>query len=279
MLLVRWAQLLGRARPKGKRVLWLVIPLVAAGMLGVGGAEAEKKHPKTPPADLPGHVNYLARQLYGVPLDDASPITDEIEKLVLDHLRQWMANRTPTDVEVRRELEAVFAKLHYPLFSQPAVFSQPWKGGAMIGAGYTLGWTDYDRVNVVALFESRVGKSRLLALIHFVPRTDLHYELVSPQGTEDFRFFIYGFRLGRSHPRLTAILYALEGGNVKSLWETHDVYDGKMDVDKDKVVIRYLKEEEYVREQAHRRKPPRHEATYLLTRAGMQIQGDREIPF
>jgi hypothetical protein len=260
-------------------VLWLLIALVAAEMLGVGAAKAGKKNPKPPPADLPGHVNYLAQQLYGVPLDEASSITGEIEKLVLDHLRQWMADRSPTDVEVRRELEAVFAKLHYPLFGQPAVFSRPWKGGTMIGAGYTLGWTDYDRTNVVALFESRQGKSRLITLTHFVPRTDLHYELLSPQGTEDFRFFIYGFRLGKSQLRLTATLYALEGGNLKSLWETHDVYDGKMEVDKDKVVIRYLREDEYIREQAQRRKPPRHETTYLLTPAGMEIQSEREIPF
>jgi hypothetical protein len=253
--------------------------LVAAGMLGAGGVEAQQKRPKTPPANLPGHVNFLAQQLYGVMLEDATPITDEIEKLVLDHLDQWMANRTPSDVEVRRELEAVFADLHYPLFGQPAVFSRPWRGGAMIGGGYTLGWTDYDRVNVVALFESRVGKSRRIALTHFVPRTDLHYEVVPPQGTEDFRFIIYGFRLGKSHPRLTAVLYALEGGNLKSLWETRDVYDGKLEVNKDKVIIRYLEEDEYVREQTHGRKPPRHEATYLLAPTGLQIQSEREIPF
>lgn len=253
--------------------------LVALGILGVGVVEAKKPKALPPPADLPGHVNYLARQLYGVMLEDAGPTTSEIEKLVLDHLQQWMANRTPTDVEVRRELEAAFSQLHYPLFGQPAAFDEPWKGGVLIGAGYTLGWTDYDRENVVALFESREGKSRLLAVTHFAPRTDLHYEVLPPHGWQDFRFFIYGFRLGKSQLRLTAILYAWDGQSLKSLWETHDAYDGRLDVDKDKVVIRYLKEEEYVREVAHRRKPPRHEAVYLLTPAGMQLQSDREIPF
>jgi len=259
----------------------VVLPLAAAAcVLGVSVARAGQKKPKAPPpADLPGHVNYLARQLYGVPLDESDAITGEIQKLVLDHLQSWMSNRAPSDVDVRRELEGAFAQLHYPLFGQPAVFAAPWKGGVVIGAGYTLGWTDYDRVNVIALFEGREGKCRLIAVTNFVPHTDLHYEILAPLKWDDFRFFAYGYRLGKSQLRLTAILYSLQGVNLKPLWEIHDVYDGKMDIEKDKVTFRYLKEEEYIREQAHRRKPPRYEATYLLTPAGMEIQNDREIPF
>jgi DNA-binding HxlR family transcriptional regulator len=52
-----------------------------------------------------------------------------------------------------------------------------------------------------------------------------------------------------------------------------------MDVGPDKVVIRYLKEDEYVREVAHRRKPPRHEAIYKLTSQGLELEADHEIPF
>jgi hypothetical protein len=260
-------------------VIHFVLVLVVVA-LGLGVAEARKKRKAPPPPeDLPVHVKFLAQKLYGVMLEDSGEITGQIEKLVLDHLQQWMANRTPGDVEVRRELEKAFALLHYPLFGQPVVFAAPWKGAALIGAGYTLGWTDYDRVNVVALFESREGKSRLVAVTHFVPRTDLHYQLLEPRGWDDFRFLIYGFRLGKSQPRLSAILYALDGDTLKSLWETHDVYDGKLEVDNDKLIIRYLKEEEYIRELVHNRKPPRHEATYTLTPAGLQILSDREIPF
>jgi hypothetical protein len=257
------------------------LALVAAlCVLGAGVAQAgQKKRKAQPPADLPGHINFLARQLYGVPLDESDVITGEIQKLVLNHLQQWMSNRVPNDVEVRRELESAFAQLHYPLFGQPAVFQAPWKGGLLIGAGYTLGWSDYDRVNVVALFEGQQGKGRLLDVTGFVPRTDLHYELLPPLKWDDFRFFVYGNRLGKSQLRLSAILYALQGDKLKSLWEIHDVYDGKMDIDKDKVTIRYLNEEEYIHEQAQGRKPPRHETTYLLTPAGMQIQTEREIPF
>jgi len=259
-----------------------VILLLGAAVcvVGVGVARSGQRRPKAPPpADLPGHINYLARQLYGVPLDESDPITGQIQKLVLDHLAGWMSNRVPSDVEVRRELEAAFAPLHYPLFGQPAVFAAPWNGAVMIGAGYTLGWTDYDRVNVIALFEAREGKSRLVAVSNFVPHTDLHYEVLPPLKWNDFRFITYGFRLGKSQLRLTAVLYALQGGTLKSLWEVHDAYDGKIEVVKDKVTIRYLKEEEYIHEQAEGRRPPRHEATYLLTPEGMQIQSDREIPF
>jgi hypothetical protein len=273
------SQRLSKSSLKSPLLHLLLAVMIAALGLGVAEAQKQQNTPPAPPADLPEHVNYLARQLPGVMLVDAGEITGEIQKLVLDHLQQWMANQAPTDVEVRRELEKTFSLLRYPVFAQPAVFEVPWKGAVMIGAGYTLGWTDYDRVNVVALFESRAGKSRLLAVTNFVPRTDLHYEWLPPRGWEDFRFFIYGLRLGKSHPRLTAILYALDGENLKSLWQTHDVYDGKLEVENDKVIVRYLKEEEYVHAVTQRRKPPRHEATYTLTPAGLQIQGDREIPF
>jgi hypothetical protein len=259
-------------------VFHLLVLLLAIGMFGPEKAEAKKK-PSAPPPDLPGHINYLAKQLPGVMLEDAGPITGEIQKLVVNHMVQWMANRTPTDVEVRRELESAFALLHYPLFGQPAVFTEPWKGRTVIGAGYTLGWTDYDRQNVVMIFENREGKSRLVTVTNSVPRTDLHYEMLPAQGWDDFRFFIYGFRLGKSQLRLTAVLYSFDGQNLKSLWETHDVFDGKIDVQSDKVVIRYLKEDEYIREVAARRHPPRHEAVYSITPTGLQLRTDHEIPF
>jgi DNA-binding PadR family transcriptional regulator len=52
-----------------------------------------------------------------------------------------------------------------------------------------------------------------------------------------------------------------------------------MDVLKDKVTIRYLKEEEYVQAVEEKRTPPRHLATYQLTAAGIQLLDDHEIPF
>ncbi len=269
-----------------RRAVLLLAVVLVLGIFGVGLAQGKKKKRKTlppPPPDLPGQVNYYARQLAGVPLDESAPLTDKIQKLVMDHLQEWLAGRAPadvpTDVQVRRELENVFAKLHYPFFGQPAVFTSLWKGATLIGAGYTLGWTDYDRVNVLALFENREGKTRLAALTNFVPRTDLHYEILPVPGSGAFRFFVYGTRLGKSHPRLTAILYAFDNEKLNNLWEARDVYAGKMEVTADKAVIRYLREDEYIRETAERRKPPRHEAVYRITPQGLELETDREIPF
>jgi len=264
------------------RWIRVLVALIAfTGML-VGPAEGKEKKPKAappPPADLPGQVSYLAWQLRGVHIDDSATITDQIEKLVVDHLQEWLAHRNATGVEARRELEAVFFKFRYPTYGQPACFAEPWKGSTLIGAGYTLGWTNFSRVNVVALFEHRERKSRLVALTHFVPFTDLHYEFLPARGSDDFWFFVYGTRPGKSQPRLTAILYAFDGQTLKSRWETHDVFDGKMDVGAEKVTIRYLKEDEYVRETAHGRKPPRHQAIYTITTQGLELESDQEIPF
>jgi len=252
--------------------LALSFPLTALG-------QSNKKTPPPPPADLPGHINYLAQQLYGVMLEDATPVTDEIQKLVLAELQQWMADRSPSDVEVRRELEMAFSELHYPLFGKATAFAQPWKDQVVIGAGYTLGWSDIDRTNVIAIFSNRLGHSRLVTVTNFVPRTDLHYVFPQEPEGDALRFFVYGFRLGKSSPRLTAIFYAFDGQSLKSLWEAHDVYDGKIDFGKEKVVMRYLNEDEYIHDLAARRRPPRHETVYAITPKGLEIQSELDIPF
>ena len=261
----------------------LLALLLLAVLLGApGSAEAKRKKPPPlppSPADLPEHINWLAIQLNKVLLEDSGAITGQIQKLVVDHLQVWMAAQTPTDVELRRELEKAFSQLHYPFVGDPAVFAAPWKGGVILGAGYTFSWTDQNRVNTLAIFESQNGKSHLAAVTNFVPRTDLHYEIVPAVGSDDFWFFTYGFSAGKSQPRLSAVLYAFDGRSLKTLWETHDVYDGKIDFAKDKVTIRYLKEDEYILEQAHRRKPPRHETQYRYTAKGLEVESVREIPF
>jgi hypothetical protein len=279
---------MGREKPAGtRRALQPLVLAAFAAMLfalGAGIAEAAKKpkvHP--PPPDLPGHVNYLARQLYGVPLDESEPITRQIQQLVLDHLQAWLpghlSDSDPLDVAVRRELESAFSELHYPLFGQPAVFAQAWKSGTLVGAGYTLGWSDYDRANVVALFDSREKKTRLAAVTNFVPRTDIHYEFLRAPGSDDFWFMVYGTRLGKSQPRLSAVLYSFDGQKLKPLWETHDAYDGKLDVEPDRVIVRYLKEDEYVHAVQRNSKPARHEAIYKITPRGLSLETDHEIPF
>lgn len=240
-----------------------------------------------PPADLPGHVEYLARQLVKIPLDESEPITSQIQQLVIAHLQDWLANQAasaapgdvPFDVRVRRELESAFSLLHYPLFGQPAVFSQPWNGSILTGAGYTLGWSDYDRTNVVALFDTREGKTRLAGLDHFVPHTDLHYGFPASPDSASFRFLVYGTRLGKSQLRLSAFLYGYDGQSLESLWEMRDAYDGKLEVEKGSVVVRYLKEDEYVQALTYNRKPPRHLAVYKSSPEGLALESDREIAF
>ena len=251
------------------------------------GKKKKSRTPLQPPADLPGHIEFLGRQLLGTPLDESDPLTSQIQKLVVDHLEAWMANHlpvsapdgTPFDVQVRRQLESAFSKLHYPVFGHPNVFSESWNGGVLTAAGYTLGWSDYDRVNVIALFETREGKTRLVGTDGFVPHTDLQYAFLPAPDSTSFRFLAYGTRLGKSQSRLSAMLYAYDGRALKSLWETRDVYDGKLEVEKDSVVIRYLKEDEYIHELTYNRKPPRHLAVYKSTPQGLSLQSDTEIPF
>jgi hypothetical protein len=149
----------------------------------------------------------------------------------------------------------------------------------VIGAGYTLGWTRNVRTNVLAIFERRDGKTRLVTVSHFVPYTDLNYEFVPSQDSGDFRFFVYGTRPGKSHPRLSAALYAFDGTSLKTLWETQDVYDGRMEVAGSSVTIRYLKEREFIQETSQGRTPPRYEAVYKVTPQGLEIETEREIPF
>lgn len=270
-------------RSAGRRLLVFIAFLAAVGMFAASVAQARRKKAAPPPPGLPDHIHQLARRLYGVALDDAGPITSQIQDLVLGHLEEWLPGHlsgdAPLDVAVRRELERTFSQLQYPLFSQPAVFAQPWKGATLVGAGYTLGWTDYDRANVLALFEMRGGKTRLAAVTPFVPRTDLHYEFLNAPVSEDFWFMVWGHRLGKSQSRLSAVLYSYDGQTLKSLWETRDAYDGKIDVERDRVLVRYLKEDEYVRAVERKSKPPRHEAIYRISPQGLSLETDHEIPF
>lgn len=268
--------------PSARKCFRFRIPMLLLIMVALGWGAAHGKNRKTlapAPAGLPARINDLAKQLPGVMLEDAGPITSQIQKLVVDHMSEWIANRTPTDVEARRELENLFSLLHYPLVGLPATFTYPWKGQIVVGAGYTLGWTDFDRQNVVMIFLSSAGKSHLATVTNFIPRVDLHYEALPQIAWDSFRFFVYGFRPGKSQPRLSVVLYSFDGQNLTPLWEDRDVYDGEINFANDKVTIRYLKEDEYVQAVERGRKPSRYLATYQLTSAGIQLLDDHAIPF
>ena len=280
----------GSKSHRRSRLLRRLLPAFLIVMLGVAPALAGRKKHKAPPsspADLPDQVLHWARQLYGVPLDESESLTTNIQNLVLNHLQKWLANNGPAsgpaheplDAKVREQLEYAFSKLHTPLIGQPAVFAEPWRSDEVIGAGYTLGWTDYNRANVIAIFETHGNQASLITVTHFVPHTDLHYDFLPPLSNGDLRFFVYGTRLGKSQLRLTAILYWFDGKALKPLWQVKDAYDGKLEVTPEKVTLRYLKEDEYIRAVEEGGKPLRYEAVYSVTPQGLQLVTIRPIPF
>ena len=267
----------GAAR-KNRSAGVLVCLLAVAMVLGMGTAQARKKKPAPKPG-LPEQVATLGKKLYGLNIDEAKPITDEIQKLVVGHLNTWIANRTPNIIDVRHELERVFAKMEYPAAGTPSIFVAPWKGVNLIGAGYTLGWSNIWRVNVLVIYENQNGHTREVTLSHFVPRTDIHYVILSPSSTGDFRFLAYGRRLGMSHARLSAILYTFDGKTLQSQWNMENLFDGKLSANNNTVVISYVDEDEYIRQTQQGHLPPRHQRTYKVTPQGLQLESTRDIPY
>ncbi|MGH9470920.1 MAG: hypothetical protein ACRD1N_11340 [Terriglobia bacterium] len=263
---------------------------LALGMFWCWPAQASpRKHRRVPMSQqpLPDRINALAQQLNGVQVIDAGAIPGEIQKLVLDSLSEWLnsdaatepSSKYPLDVRVRAQLETYFSKLHYPFFGKPAVFVRPWKGRELIGAGYTLGWSDFDRANRVALFQRQAGKTTEAAVTQFVPGPTLHYAFLPPSPSGAFRFFVYGNRLGKSQPRMTAVLYSFDGSTLKELWERQDLYDGKIDVTPETVTLRYLIEHEYVQAVERNQLPPGHEAIYKVTPEGLALETEQVIPY
>jgi hypothetical protein len=264
---------------KARRTGILASLLISAIALGIGTAQARKIEKEKKPAGLAEQIGSLGKQLYGLDIDDAKPITDKIQKLVVGHLNAWIANRSPNIIEVRHELDQAFSELQYPAMGTSSAFKSPWKNMELIGAGYTLGWSNIWRVNVLVIYENQNGHSRDVAITDFVPRTDLHFAILPPSATGDFRFLAYGWRLGMSHPRLSAVLYSFDGKNLQSQWKTENLFDGKLTVNNKVLVIRYVDEDEYVRQTQLGHLPPRHEKTYKITPQGLQLESEHDIPY
>jgi hypothetical protein len=239
-----------------------------------------------PATDLPDQINTLARQLANVPYYAAGAIPGQIQKLVLHGLTQWLSETGgsqakspyPMDVRVRMQLENYFSKLNYPWFARPVTFVRAWKGEQLIAAGYTLGWSDFDRVNCVAVFQQEASKTTMAAVTNFVPQADLYYAFLPDSSSGDFRFMVYGNILGKSQPELAAILYSFDGKSLRNLWE-REVYDGKISVTPETVTLRYLVEDEYVQAVQQNQFPPGHEAIYQVTPQGLTLVTDHDIPY
>ena len=256
----------------------LAAMLAVAIAFGAGRAQARRKEAKAKPG-LPDRIGTLGKQLYGQDIDDAKPVTDEIQKLVVGHLNTWIANRTPDIVEVRHELEQTFSKLEYPAEGTPSIFIAPWKNATLIGAGYTLGWSNIWRVNVLVIYENQNGHTREVTTTSFVPGTDLHYAIVAPTPAGDFRFLAYGWKLGMSHARMSAVLYSFDGKTLQSQWNEEDLFDGKLSATANTVVISYVDRDEYIRQTQQGHMPPRHERTYKLGPQGLQLESAHDIPY
>lgn len=252
--------------------------LVTAIAFGLRAAQAREKKPKPEPG-LPEQISSLGKKLYGLDIEEAKPVTDEIQKLVVDHLNTWIANRTPSLIELRQELEQTFSKLEYPAVGTPAIFIAPWKSVNLIGAGYTLGWSNIWRINVLVLYENENGRTQEVTTTDFVPRIDMHYAIVTPSPDGNFRFLAYGWRLGMSHARLSAVLYKLDGKTLESQWKVENLFDGKLNANSNTVVISYVDRDEYVRQTQQGHLPPRHEQTYKVAPEGLQLESARDVPF
>jgi len=265
---------------------WLIPPILAVLAAGVAAFAHQKSEP---PADVAGQIAHLGQQLWGVPLDESEPLTSQIEKLVLDYTNQWLAAHPPDAhpapgettyvLKVRREIESLFEGLHSPVYATGNTFVQPYNGGQLLAAGYTLGWSDFDRVNVIALYELHGGHVQQVALTHFLPNVDVRFHFFNPPppAAGQFWFMIYGTRLGKSSPRLSAELYSFDGKALKSLWTIKDVYDGRFSfpLAGGRVVLSYLKEDELTHSIASNSQVTRHEAAYHVAADGMDLEYDR----
>ena len=251
-------------------------------------AAAKKKKP-APPDDLPTQVSKLAHQLWGVPLDESEPLTSQIQKLVLDHMAQWIsahppepdptvkAGDLPYKEKLRHEVESVFAGLRNPNYATASTFLQSLGGKPVVGVGYTLGWSQFDRTNVVAIYEGNDGGYQQVAVDHFLPDVDLNFHFLQPPaGISDQLWFVaYGTRLGKSSPRLSAILYSFDGKSLQPLWRTTDVYDGRISFQGSRVMINYLKEDELEQAILNHTPAVRHEAAYQVASQGLKLEYDR----
>ncbi len=256
----------------------------------VSASGAPRKHKKPPPPDdLPTQVSKLARQLWGVPLDESEPLTSQVQKLVLDHMTQWI-NAHPPDADatvkagavpyketLRHEVESVFAKVRNPNYAIASTFLQSLGGKPVVGVGYTLGWSDFDRANVLAIYEATDAGYQQVAVSHFVPDVDLNFHFFQPPAgvSEQLWFLAYGTRLGKSSPRLSAILYSFDGKTLQPLWRTTDVYDGRISFEGDRVMISYLKEDELKQAILNHTPSVRHEASYQVASKGLALEYDR----
>ena len=216
-------------------------------------------------------------------MTDALPMNYHIQELVIRYVEDYVTRKgdfqSISSVDLRRDLEiSVFGELKWPFQAMVRTFKHPWKDGYLIGVGYSLRWTDQNRFNAIGLFFIQRGKITRLGLTNFVPGANLSFEIFPPSNQDEFLFLVSGVRKGKSHPRLSLVLYSLKEGELKSLWKRVDIYDGKFQVENAGLRITYLKEEEFIHETRYGRLPSRYEALYSRKGSEYSLEYDKTVP-
>ena len=253
--------------------------IAAVGFAPTSDAARNRDRIRTSTRSTASFVKAWVETLDRTHMTDALPMNHHIQELVFRYVEDSLAGKMDSSasspVELRRDLEAsVFGELTWPYEALVRTFAHPWKDGRLLGVGYSLRWTDQNRFNAVGLFLLREGKISRVASANFVLGTDLSFEILSPRNPDELLLLVSGIKLGKSHPRLSLMLYSFEGDELKPLWERQDIYEGKFRVEQQNLRITYLKEEEFIRETRYGRLPPRYEAVFSPKGSGFSLESD-----
>ena len=213
---------------------------------------------------------------------DAEFMNLHIQDLVLKHLEHYvseqLASSSVSPAELRREMEnRVFGDVKWPVNAVVKTFLRPWKKDALLGAGYSLGWTEQNRYNVVALYLIQNGKIRQIKILNFEPGADLNFKWLATSDPNEMWLLLHGLRKGKSHPRLALQLFVFDGNDLRAVWKKRDIYDGKFQVEEGKIVVTHYNEEEFAREIRYKRLPPRYRTVYRRIESGMELEEENVI--
>ena len=269
-------------RKKWLRALILLTLFATVGFALESVAAQNRNAPRSYLNSTASFVKAWAGTLDRTHMTDALPMNHHIQELVFRYVEDYVAGKedspAPSPVELRRDLEiSVFGELKWPFEAMVRTFAHPWKGGHLLGVGYSLRWTDQNRFNGIGLFLIQEGKISRVASANFVPGTDLTFDILPARNPDQLLLLVSGIRKGKSHPRLSLMLYSFEGDALKPQWERQDIYGGKFRVDEGNLWITYLKEEEFIRETRYGRFPPRYEALYSPQGSGFSLESDEVV--
>ncbi len=228
------------------------------------------------------YINQWTQTLQRKHHKDAELMNLHIQDLVLKHLEHYLsdqlASSSVSPAQVRREIEnRVFGDVQWPVNAVVKTFLRPWKEDALLGVGYSLGWTEQNRYNVAALYLIQKGEIRPIKVLHFEPGSDLNFKWLSSPNRNEMWLLLHGLKKGKSHPRLALQLFVFDGNDLRAIWERRDIYDGKFQVEEGKIVVTRYNEEEFAREARYKRLPPRYRTVYRRGESGVELEEESVI--